>query len=218
MQNPRAVGLSQHPSEKWGHGAAAATESAHRGQAAHLQAAGHEAGENGGGAGVDGTEEETDEGDRDGVADEVGHAPDEDLEGRGTDGEDGDGGLFANVVRGVGEEEAAACDAGPEARGDVAGVHRGGVSVSDEEGDHPAGDGDFGALVGEDEKGAEDGGFVAEGFEEERGFGARAALRVGEVGVLGGARFGRGRGFAGGRVGVGGGGGTGCRHARRCER
>lgn len=151
MQHPRANFLSQHPSEKRGDGAATTPERAHGSQAAHLQAAGHEARENGGGAGVDGPEEEADKADRDGVADEVWYPPDEDLEGGGTDGEDGDGGFFANVVRRVGEEEAPACDAGPEACCDVAGVHGGGVSVGDEEGDHPAGDGDFGALVGEDE-------------------------------------------------------------------
>lgn len=51
----------------------------------------------------------------------------------------------------MGEEEAAEGDAGPETGGDVADVRGGGVSVGDEEGDDPAGDADFGALVAEDE-------------------------------------------------------------------
>lgn len=54
----------------------------------------------------------------------------------------------------MGEEEAAQRDAGPEAGGDVADVRGGGVPVGDEEGDDPSRDGDFGALVAEDEKGA----------------------------------------------------------------
>ena len=83
-------------------------------------------------------------------------------------------------MSGVREEEAAECDAGPEAGGDVADMGGGGVAVGDEEGDDPAGDGDFGALVAEDEEGAEDGGFVAEGRFEELGPGG------GRVGVRGG--------------------------------
>ena len=61
------------------------------------------------------------------------------------------------------------------------------MPVGDEEGDDPAGDGDLGALVAEDEEGAEDGGFVCEGGFEK--FGAR----VGGGGGGRGVRVGRGR-------------------------
>ena len=53
------------------------------------------------------------------------------------------------------EEEAAQRDATPEAGGHVTYVLRGvRVPVREQERDHPAGDGDFGALVGEGEEGA----------------------------------------------------------------
>lgn len=164
MQNPRANLLRQQAREEGRQGAARAPERRHGGQAAHLQAAGEELGEDGGGAGVDGAEEEADDGDGDGLADDVGHEPDEELEGRRAGDEEGDGALLAEAVRRVGEQEAAEGDARPEPGGDVADAGgRGGVPVGDEEGDDPARDGDLGALVAEDEEGAQDGGFVRQG-------------------------------------------------------
>ena len=43
------------------------------------------------------------------------------------------------------------------------------MAVGNEEGDDPAGNGDFGALVAEDEEGAQDGGFISEGLIQELG-------------------------------------------------
>ncbi len=54
---------------------------------------------------------------------------------------------------------------------DVADSSRVAVAVVDEEGDDPAGDGDFGALVGEDEESAEEGCFVADGLLQQLDFG-----------------------------------------------
>ena len=58
------------------------------------------------------------------------------------------------------------------------------MPVGDEEGDDPAGDADFGALVAEDEEGAQDCGFVGEGRFEDFGAGGRG-IRVGGGGVQG---------------------------------
>ena len=54
------------------------------------------------------------------------------------------------------------------------------MAVGDEEGDDPARDGDLGALIAEDEEGAQDGGFVDQGREE--GFGSAEAGRGGVEG------------------------------------
>ena len=113
---------------------------------------------------VHGAQEEANDGDGDGLADDVGHEPDEQLAGRGADDQEEDGPLLAEPVRRVGEQEAAERDSGPETGRDVADAGgRGGVPVGDEEGDDPARDGDLGALVAEDEEGAQDGGFVRQG-------------------------------------------------------
>lgn len=160
MQHPRAHLLREQSREKRRDRTPGAAQRAHGGQTTHLQPLRDEFGEDGGGAGIDGTEEETDEGDGDGLADDVGDEPDEELERGGADDEGEDGFFLADLVGRVGEEEAAEGDAAPEAGGDVADTGGGRVPVGDQEGDDPAGDGDFGALVGEDEEGAEDGGFV----------------------------------------------------------
>ncbi len=101
------------------------------------------------------------------------------MEGGGAEDEEDDGALLAEAVGRVGEEEAAEGDAGPKARGDVADARGGGVPVGDEEGDDPAGDADLGALVAEDEEGAEDGGLVGEGGFEEFGAGGGVGVRGG---------------------------------------
>ena len=61
------------------------------------------------------------------------------------------------------------------------------MPVVDQEGDDPAGDGDLGALVGEDEEGAEDGGAVGEGVFQ------LGPLASGGVAVGGAERLVRGR-------------------------
>ena len=178
MQHPRPHLLRQEPREEGRHRSPRAAERRHGGQAAHLQPLGDELREDGGGARVDGPEEEADDGDGDGLADDVGHEPDEQLEGGGAGDEADDGALLAEAVGRVREEEAAERDAGPEARGDVTHAPRRRVPVRDEEGDDPAGDGDLGALVAEDEEGAEHGRLVREGGLEELGAGGGGRVRV----------------------------------------
>ncbi len=85
------------------------------------------------------------------------------------------------------EQEPPQRDAGPEAARHVPDARGRRVPVRDEEGDDPARDGDLGALVAEDEEGAEDGGFVGEGGFEGGGGGVGEG---GEEGVEGlGVRF-----------------------------
>ena len=103
----------------------------------------------------------------------------------------------------VREQEAAQRDTAPEAGCDVADALGRGVAVGDEEGDDPAGDGDFGALVGEDEEGAEDGGFVPEGLFQEDGFAGFAGWVGGAAVGWGGRAWGVGFEGAEGEVGEG---------------
>ena len=138
MQNPRPDPLPQQPRKKRRHRAPRTPQRRHRRQTAHLQPLRDQFREHGRGAGIHGAEQEADDGDGDGLADDVGDEPDEQLEAGGADDEEGDGAFFAEAVRGVGEEEAAEGDAAPEARGNVADVRGGGVPVGDEEGDDPA--------------------------------------------------------------------------------
>ncbi|KAF6229208.1 hypothetical protein HO133_007324 [Letharia lupina] len=176
MQDPRPDLLGQNPRHQRRHRAAGTAQRRHGRQPAHLQPLRDQRREHGGRGGVHGPEQEADDGHGDGVADGVGHEPDEQLEGRGAEDQGDDGALLADAVGGVREQEAAEGDAGPEARGDVADAGGGGVPVGDEEGDDPARDADLGALVAEDEEGAQDGGFVRPMQAAQRG------RRVGEVG------------------------------------
>ena len=89
-------------------------------------------------------------------------------------------------MRGVREEEAAEGDTAPEAGGDVPDAGGGGVPVGDQERDDPSRDGHFGALVGEDEESAEDGGSVAESLFEEAGFAVGGAAAGGGAREIGG--------------------------------
>ena len=184
MQHPRPDPLCQDAREKRRNRPPRTPQRRHSRQTAHLQPLGDQFRKHSRGARIHGTEQESHDGDGDGLADDIRHEPDEELKGRGAEDECDDGAFLAEFVCRVREGEAAERDAGPEARRDVADAGGGGVPVGDEEGDDPAGDGDLGALVAEDEEGAEDGGFVCEGGFEE--FGAR-------VGGGGGVRVGRGR-------------------------
>ena len=188
MQNPSPDFLRQEAREERRHRTPRAPQRRHRRQTAHLQPLGYELRKHGRGAGVDGTEEEADDGNGDGLADDVGHEPDEQLESRGADDQADDGALLAHPVGRVREEEAAQGDAGPEARGDVADARGRRVPVGDEEGDDPARDGDLGPLVAEDEEGAQHGGFVREGGSQEfgAGGGGRVGVRGGGVEGVGG--------------------------------
>ena len=187
MQHPRADLLRQQARKKRRRRPPTTPHRGHERQTGHLQLAAHQLRKHGHRAGVHGAQEQADDGNGDGVADDVGEEPDEELEAGGSDDEAEDGAFLAEPVAGVREEEAAEGDAGPEAGRDVADAGRGGVAVGDEEGDDPAGDGDFGALVGEDEEGAEDGGFVAEGLFEELRFGGGVA-RAGRCWLVRGSR------------------------------
>ena len=185
MQDPRPDLLGQNPRHQRRHRAAGTAQRRHGRQPAHLQPLRDRRREHGRGGGVDGPEQEADDGHGDGVADGVGHEPDEQLEGRGAEDQGDDGALLADAVGGVREQEAAEGDAGPEAGGDVADAGGGGVPVGDEEGDDPARDADLGALVAEDEEGAQDGGFVREGGFEEGGAGGGRGVGVRGGGVQG---------------------------------
>ncbi len=103
MQHPRAPALSHDPRHKRRHGPTRATHGADDAEGTNLRAcaaARQVPGKDGGGAGINGAEEEADEGDEEGVAEgvELGHQPDQELGGEGAEGEEGDGELFAEEV------------------------------------------------------------------------------------------------------------------------
>ena len=179
MQDPRTNLLRNQTREKRRHSPTTTPQRTHSRQTTHLQATGNQFAEHGRGARIDRTEQEPHNGDSDGLADDIRHEPDEQLEG-GRAGDEEEGALLlAEAVARVRQQEAAQRDAAPEAGGDVPDARGLAGAVRDEEGDDPAGDGDFGALVGEDEEGAEDGGPVAEGLLEEDGFAGRGAAAGG---------------------------------------
>ena len=68
------------------------------------------------GAGIDGPEQEADDGDEEGVAErlQAWHEPDQELGDEGAEDQERDGDVFAEEVGGVREREAAEGDAGPE--------------------------------------------------------------------------------------------------------
>lgn len=119
MQDPRARALRDDTRQKRRDGAAGTAHGADDAEGGDLGAAVEVAREDGHGAGVDGAEDEAEEGDEDGVAEgaQGGHAPDEELRDDGRQHEDEDGGKLAEEVRGVREGEAAERDAGPESCG-----------------------------------------------------------------------------------------------------
>lgn len=160
MQHPRPAPLRHQPRHKRHHRPAATPHCAHRRQTVQLQIPRHQAREDSCRKGIDGPEQQANDRHGDGFTNGIGEEPDEELEGGSADNEGDDGGFLADFVGWMGQGEAADCDAGPEARRDVSNARGRGVPVGDEEGDDPAGNGDLGALVGEDEQGAEDGGFV----------------------------------------------------------
>ncbi|ODA78169.1 hypothetical protein RJ55_06774 [Drechmeria coniospora] len=165
MQHVRADGLGQQSRDERRHRSAQAAAGADGADAAQGVAPRHAAHEDGGGAGVDGAQQQADDGHGNGVADNVGHEPDEHLKRHGADDEPVDESLLADPLRRRRQAEAAEGDARPEAGGDVAdgaGVAAAGV---DEEGDDPARDGNLGSLVGKDEDGAEQDDAQAEGRE-----------------------------------------------------
>lgn len=156
MKDKGASDLSQDTGGEGRDGPAGAAEGADDAHAADLLAAGEVAREDDGGAGVHGSQQQTDDGEGHGLADDVGHEPDEQLEDGGADDEDVDEPLLADLGADGREREPAQRDACPEARRHVA--DRRGVPVArrDQERDDPARDGDLGTLVGEDEDGAQD--------------------------------------------------------------
>lgn len=164
MQDPRPRPLRHQPRQKRRRRPATTPRCANKAQPTNLQSPSQQATKHDRRARIHGPEHQAQDGDGDGLAHDVGDEPHEQLEGDGEEGEGDDAGPFAEHVGRVREHEAAEGDAGPEAGGDVAGGAGGRVPVSEQEGDDPAGDGDFGALVGEDEDGAEEGRFVAEGL------------------------------------------------------
>ena len=152
MQHPRPHLLRQEPREERRHGAARAAQRRNRRQTTHLQPLRDQVGKHRRSAGVDGPEQESDDGNGDGFADDVGHEPDEQLEAGGAEDQDEDGAFLADLVGGVGEQETAEGDAAPEAGGDVSYVGGGGVPVGYQERNDPSGDADFGPLIAEDEQ------------------------------------------------------------------
>lgn len=213
MQHPRPRPLRHQPRHKRRHRAPTTPRRADKAQPTHLQPAAQQATKNDRRARIHRPQHQAQDRDRDPLPHHIRHEPDEQLEGDGEQREAHHARFLADQVRGVGEQESAERDAGPEAGGYVAGGERGGVSVGEQEGDDPAGDGDFGALVGEDEEGAEEGRFVAESCFEGGAFGGGG--RCG--GGLGGLRAGGGvvcgaeeRGLGLGEVGLVGSEGPGC--------
>lgn len=117
MQHPRPGRLRQQPRQKRRDGPAARAGRCDEADGGGLEVAGEQAREDGLGAGVDGAEQEADEGDEDGVGDEVGDVPDEEVEDEGAGGEGVDAGGFAGAVAEGREKEAAEGDAALWERG-----------------------------------------------------------------------------------------------------
>ncbi|PNY23549.1 Uncharacterized protein TCAP_06511 [Tolypocladium capitatum] len=155
MQHVRAYGLRQQAGDERRHRTAQAAARADGPDAAQRVAARHAAHEDGRGAGVDGPEQQADDGHGHGVAHHVGHPPHEHLEGHGADHKPVDEDLLADALRWTGQAESAQGDARPETSRDVAHRRRVAAARVDEERDDPARDGHLGALVREDEDGAE---------------------------------------------------------------
>lgn len=165
MQHPRPHLLRQQSREEWRHRTPRTPQRTHGGQTTELQLPRDQLTEHRHGQGVHGPEQQAHQTHRHGLAHHIRHQPDQQLEQQRAHRED-DGAppLPHEPVGRVREREPAERDAAPEARGDVPDPRGRGVPVVDQKRDDPAGDGDLGALVGEDEAGAQDGGAVGEGL------------------------------------------------------
>lgn len=194
MQHPRPSSLRNHTRRKRRHRTPRAPKRTNHPHPIHPLRPRHPSHEYGRRARVNRPQQQPYNRDRHGGADDVGHQPHEELEDRRADGGEEHEELLADAVSRVREAEPADGDARPEAGRDVAHGFRVAVARRDEEGDDPARDGDFGALVGEDEEGAKEDDADFEGGEHAQELGGR--VRCCCCGLGGGCRL----GAAGGQV------------------
>jgi hypothetical protein len=139
VQNPSPRSLGEQTRGKRGNSTAAAPKGRDDDHASATVGPGHAAHKDGGGAGVNRPQQQTDNREGNGTSNNVGNPPDEELEAGGAGGNDVDEAALANALGRIGEGEAADGDAGPEAGGDVAnGLGVADVARGDEEGDDPA--------------------------------------------------------------------------------
>lgn len=110
MQHDRAALLRDQARDERPDGAAGAPRRGHEADGRGLDGARQQAHERDGGAGRDGAQHVANEADGDGVADHVGHQPDQQLEGYGAEAEDEDEAPLADAGGDVGQGEAAEGD------------------------------------------------------------------------------------------------------------
>ena len=166
MQHESTRSLRQNTSRKRHDRPSRRTRCRDESNRAHLQVPRQQSREDRRDDGVDRAQQESHDGDRHRATDHVRDLPREDLEDEGAEREACGEALLAQARGEVRQCEAAERDAGPEAGGHVADF--GWVAaLVDQVGDDPAGFADFGALVGEDEEGADEGRAVGDGAAEE---------------------------------------------------
>ncbi|KDN67212.1 hypothetical protein CSUB01_03280 [Colletotrichum sublineola] len=183
MQHPRAGRLGENTRHKWRHGAAGASKRADNAHPAGPLLPRHPPHEHRRRARVDGPQQQADNGNGHGGPDDVGDPPHEQLEHGGADRREADEELLAHAVCRVRQAQPADSNARPETRCDVAHRVRVAAAHGDEEGDDPARDGHFGALVREDEERAQQHDADLEGGEHAEELRARVD---GSGGLLGG--------------------------------
>lgn len=102
-----------------------------------MEVPGQEPGQDGDAGREQGRDGEAQEADDDGVGDDVGHEPEEQLHHQPEDDVEEDHAPLAELVGYVGEQEAAQGQTSPEAGGDVTDLARGAVAYRDEKFNHP---------------------------------------------------------------------------------
>ena len=158
MEDEGADGLGKETGREGGNGASGASKRADNGETTDLEAAltGEVAGEDSGGAGVDGTEEETDDGERGDATGGTGNPPKQNLEESRPDSQGVHEGTLAGPARAQRRQgKAPHRDSAPETGCRVSDLRRISAALRDQETDGPAGDRDLRALVGEDEESAQ---------------------------------------------------------------